>query len=84
MNIFAGQEQRRRCVEQTCGHSRGTELLFVSSLLVGLHFIVIPDSLAFKLSAFQALHCILFFFLKVLKSSMVLGEQEKFIYSIST
>ena len=22
-NIFAGQEQRRRCVEQTCGHSRG-------------------------------------------------------------
>ena len=61
-----------------------SELLFVSSLLIDLHFIVIPDSLAFKLSAFQALHCILFFFLNVLKSSMVLGEQEKFIYSIST
>ena len=60
-----------------------SELLFVSSLLIDLHFIVIPDSLAFKLSAFQTLHCILFFF-NVLKSSMVLGEQEKFFYSIST
>ena len=61
-----------------------SELLFVSSLLIDLHFIVISDSVAFKLSAFQALHCILFFFFKVLKSSMVLGEQEKFINSIST
>ena len=44
-----------------------SELLFVSSLLIDLHFIVIPDSLAFKLSAFQTLHCILFFlmYLKV-------------------
>ena len=23
MNLFAGQEQRRRCREQTCGHRRG-------------------------------------------------------------